>query len=90
MPNVILDIATPVLALISENTWHARIEYMLTCSFGRYRLLFLGTPTLTPEPVFSRTSTGGELNDRCLPKRSDTMTVVTFSECLANTLFRVV
>ena len=62
----------------------------MTCSFGRSRLLFLGTPALTPEPVFSRTSTGGDLVERSLPKRPDTWTVFTFSECLANTLFRVV
>ena len=46
---------------------------MLTCSFGRYRLLFLGTPTFTPEPVLSRTSKGGDLVDRSLPKRQDTL-----------------
>ena len=62
----------------------------MTCSFGIYRLLFLGTPTIRPEPVFCWTSTGIDLVDRSLPKRPDTWTVLIFSECLANTLFRVV
>ena len=42
-------------------------EYRLTCSFWRYCLLFLGTLTLTPEPVFCWTSTRGALVDRRIP-----------------------
>ena len=63
-------------AIAGFATGELGLEYRLTCSFGRYRLLVLGTPTLTPEPVFSRTSTGGDLVDRSLPKRPDTLTVL--------------
>ena len=64
----------------------SRFEYRLTCSFWRYRLLFLGTP----EPVFSWTSTRGDLVDRRIPKEPDTWTVLTVPESLVNTLFGVV